>query len=330
MTKLADRAVLITGADGFIGSHLVDAMLERAASVRAFCFYNSNGSLGWLDRLPNDRRAGFEAILGDIRDESRVRRAVAGADLVLHLAALIGIPYSYEAPASYVATNVGGTLNILQAALDAGGVRVVHTSTSEVYGTPDALPITESHPLRPQSPYAASKIGADAICEAFASSYALPVTVLRPFNTFGPRQSARAIIPTILLQLQSGAHELRLGNLAPVRDFTYVSDTVDGFLRMGEADLAPGTTVQLGSGRAISIATLVKMCCELTSYTAPVVVEEQRVRSSGSEIDALVSDPRRASQLLGWTPTVSVEEGLARTGDWLKTEASGDHGRYHV
>jgi UDP-glucose 4-epimerase len=247
-----------------------------------------------------------------------VDAAVAGVDVVLHLAALIAIPYSYAAPRSYVDTNITGTLNVLEAVRHHDVPRLVNTSTSEVYGTPDTLPITETHPLRGQSPYSATKIAADKLCEAFALSFGTPVVTLRPFNTYGPRQSARAVIPTVLRQLLAGARELRLGSLAPQRDFTFVTDTCDGFLRAAGADLEPGTTVQLGTGSTCSIGEIVELCRQVTGSTAEVVTEEERVRPAGSEVEVLLSDPARAKELLGWTPTVSLEEGLRRTADWLR------------
>lgn len=330
--------VLVTGADGFIGSHLVERLVDEGAHVRAFCVYNSNGSLGWLDASApaSGGGRGFEPVLGDVRDPRSVREAVDGVDVVLHLAALIAIPYSYAAPASFVDTNVTGTLHVLEAVRDAGA-RMVHTSTSEVYGTPETVPITEAHPQRGQSPYSATKIAADKLCEAYALSYGTPVTVLRPFNTYGPRQSARAVIPTVLGQLLAGVTRVRLGSLAPRRDFTYVGDTVDGFLRIAGADLAPGTVVQLGTGHSVSIGDLFATCCRVVeragvvgAAAAEAVVDERRVRPAGSEVEVLQSDPARASRLLGWAPTVPLEEGLARTTAWLRDRVDADTAvRYH-
>lgn len=309
---------LVTGADGFIGSHLVERLLDEGADVRAFCVYNSNGSLGWLDDLGPARRNALDVRLGDVRDGRFVRDAVAGVDVVFHLAALIAIPYSYHAPASYVATNVQGTLNVLEAVRDTGTVRMVNTSTSEVYGTPDTVPISEDHALKGQSPYSATKIAGDKLCEAYALSFETPVVTLRPFNTFGPRQSLRAVIPTILGQLLAGAGKVRLGSLDPRRDFSYVADTVDGFVRMAGTELAPGTTVQLGSGQAISIYELFDLCCEVTGTQAEVVGEQARVRPDRSEVQVLLADPSRARELLGWSSSVSLAEGLARTAGWLR------------
>ncbi|MDQ3484551.1 MAG: SDR family NAD(P)-dependent oxidoreductase [Actinomycetota bacterium] len=313
----ATRA-LVTGADGFIGSHLLERLLEDGFDVRAFCAYNSNGSLGWLDGLDPDRRDALDVRLGDVRDARFVRMAVEGVDVVFHLAALIAIPFSYQAPGSFVETNVTGTLNVLEALRDTGAARLVNTSTSEVYGTPETVPITEGHPLKGQSPYSATKIAADKLCEAYALSFGTPVVTLRPFNTFGPRQSARAVIPTILGQLLSGVQEIRLGSLHPRRDFTYVGDTVDGFVRMGAADLAPGATVHLGTGTAASIGEVFELCREITGTGARVVTEDERLRPERSEVAVLLSDPSRARRLLGWEPGVELREGLEHTANWLR------------
>jgi len=312
---LSGKTVLVTGADGFIGSHLVERLAADGADVRAMCLYNSNGSAGWLDDSPV--RSDVDVQLGDIRDAEHVRALVRGADVVLHLAALIAIPYSYVAPRSYVDTNVTGTLNVLEAVRAEGTPRLVHTSTSEVYGTPDTVPITVSHPLRGQSPYSATKIAADKLCESYALSFETPVTVLRPFNTFGPRQSTRAVIPTILNQLLAGVEEVHLGALSPRRDFTYVADTVDGFVRAAGTALDPGTVVQLGTGRTVSIEETFDLCTTVTGSQAKVVSEEQRMRPDGSEVEVLLSDPSQAAELLDWTPQTSLEEGLRRTAEWL-------------
>jgi NAD dependent epimerase/dehydratase len=321
MNSMSGARALVTGADGFIGSHLVERLLDEGAEVRAFCFYNSNATLGWLEELDSNRRDALDVRLGDIRDAGFVRDAVDGVDLVFHLAALIAIPYSYRAPASFVETNVQGTLNVLEAARKSG-VNVINTSTSEVYGTPEAVPITENHPLRAQSPYSATKIAADKLAEAYALSFEVPVITLRPFNTFGPRQSARAVVPTIIGQLLAGAEKVRLGSLTPKRDFTYVSDTVDGFIKTASADVAPGATIQLGTGNTISIGDLFTLCCEITGSLAEVVVEEERIRPAGSEVQILQSDPSQAKALLGWVPQVSLREGLERTAAWLAGRAS--------
>lgn len=322
--RLSNKNVLVTGADGFIGSHLVERLLTETAAVRAFCVYNSSGSYGWLDELAPQLRHDVDVRLGDIRDARSVRNAVAGVDIVFHLAALVAIPYSYQAPESFVDTNVTGTLNILEAIRDADDVRLIHTSTSEVYGTPETVPICETHRLRGQSPYAASKIAADQFCEAYARSFGTEVAILRPFNTYGPRQSARAVIPTILNQLLAGQHEVRLGNIAPRRDLTFVADTVDAFIRMAESELPPGTLVQLGTGTAVSIGELFDLCRTVTECDARVVTDPERVRPTGSEVEILQSDPGRAAELLGWRPRHTLEEGLRETAKWLTPRLDPD------
>lgn len=316
MQTLENVPVLVTGADGFIGSHLVQRLVREGADVRALCLYTSEGGAGWLDTIPDDEREQVDVRLGDVRDSGLVRDLVEDRALVLHLAALIAIPYSYLAPRSFVETNVVGTVNVLEAAR-ATGARVINTSTSEVYGTPDELPIRETHPLKGQSPYSASKIGADKMCEAYARSFDVDVATLRPFNTFGPRQSLRAVIPTVLAQLLAGAERLHLGALSPRRDFTYVEDTVHGFIRAALSDLAPGETVQLGTGTTVSIAELVDVCQTIIGTQAEVTTDEARIRPEGSEVEVLLSDPTYASERLDWHPATSLEEGLRRTADWL-------------
>lgn len=318
MNRLAGKRVLVTGADGFIGSHLVERLVAEGARVRALCVYNSNGSFGWLDEIASADVAQIERRLGDIRDARLVRDMVMDVDIVFHLAALIAIPYSYEAPSSFVETNVVGTMNVLDAARDTANVRVVNTSTSEVYGTPQSLPINVGHPLRAQSPYAATKIAADQLCQSYACSFGLDVVTLRPFNTFGPRQSARAVIPAILSQMLAGRNEIELGNLAPRRDFTYVSDTVDGFVRLATADLPAGTVVQLGTGHAVSIGELFQRCCEVVGTAATALIDPARVRPETGEVTVLLSDPGEAAKILGWRPKVSLTEGLARVAAWLE------------
>jgi NAD dependent epimerase/dehydratase len=332
--SLEGQRVLVTGADGFIGSHVVERLVAAGAVVRAFCLYNSNGSLGWLDESPefltavDDGRA--EVVLGDIRDPEHVARSVGGVDAVLHLAALIAIPFSYVAPRSYVETNIIGTLNVLEAVRRHGTPRLVNTSTSEVYGTPEEVPITESHPLRGQSPYSATKIGADKMCESYALSFDTPVMTLRPFNTFGPRQSTRAVIPTVLSQLLAGAREIRLGDTTPQRDFTFVTDTADGFLRAAVADTEPGATIQLGTGRTVSVGEVVEMCRRVTGSDAEIVTDSDRIRPEGSEVQVLLSDPARALDELGWRPAIGLEDGLAMTADWLRPRVDPrTAGRYH-
>jgi NAD dependent epimerase/dehydratase len=312
------RKVLVTGADGFIGSHLTEALLDAGADVRAFCLYNSNGSLGWLDQLEPNRADSLEVRSGDVRDAGFVSAACDEVEVVFHLAALVAIPYSYLAPESFVDTNVRGTLNVLEAVRRHRSTRLVHTSTSEVYGTPDSLPITERHPLKGQSPYSATKIAADKMCEAYSASYGLPIVVLRPFNTYGPRQSARAVIPTILAQLLSGRRKVRLGNLAPRRDLTYVSDTIRGFLAAGICPGVEGQTIQLGTGRSVSIAEIFDAACQVCRVDATVEQDAARIRPGASEVMVLQSDPTLAKRSLGWQATTSLEDGLAQTAEWIK------------
>lgn len=305
------KRVLVTGAGGFIGSHLSGRLTELGADVRAFLRYTSERNVGMLRHEPS--RADMELLFGDLRDPDSVRRAAKDCEMVFHLAALIGIPYSYEAPREVVETNVLGTLNVL---LAADGAQVVCTSTSEIYGTPESLPITEVDRPRAQSPYAASKIGADALVESMRRSHGVQVGILRPFNTYGPRQSLRAIVPTILAQALAGT-ELRLGSLDPMRDLTYVADTVDGFIRFAELPDFCGRTIQLGSGQAVTIGDLVQLAERVTGRSLDVVVEQQRVRPADSEIPALVSDPSTASDLLGWRAQTDLLEGLQQTADWI-------------
>ena len=325
MSGTAGGRVLVTGADGFMGSHLVERLLADGARVRAFCLYNSNGARGWLDEVPPS--PSLEVRLGDVRDGRFVEEACRDVEVVYHLAALIAIPYSYQAPQSFVETNVTGTLNVLEAARRAGCRRVVHASTSEVYGTAETLPIRETHPLKAQSPYSASKIAADKLCEAYAASYGVPVVVVRPFNTYGPRQSTRAVLPTILTQLLAGADELKLGSLEPRRDLTYVADTIDGFVRAGTADALPaGEVVHLGTGEAVSVQELAERAMAVVGHRARLVRDPERVRPQESEVMALVSDPARAAQRLGWRPRTSLDEGLRRTAEWFRTRLD----RYRV
>lgn len=310
--------VLVTGADGFIGSHLTEALVRSGAQVRAFCMYNSTGSLGWLDELSGAERSGFEPRLGDIRDAGMVDAACDNIDVVFHLAALVAIPYSYRAPESFVDTNVRGTLNVLEAVRRRRVRRLVQTSTSEVYGTPESLPILETHPLQGQSPYSASKIAADKMCQAYHLSFDLPVVTLRPFNTFGPRQSARAVIPAMLAQLLAGRKVIRLGKLTPRRDLTFVDDTVRGFLAAGATPDVEGMTIQLGTGRADSIAEVFDAAVKACGVDARVEEDAARVRPVKSEVMVLQSDPTLAKTLLGWQATTSLEDGLRRTVDWMR------------
>jgi dTDP-glucose 4,6-dehydratase len=309
------KKVLVTGAGGFIGSHLAERLVELGAQVRALVHYNALGSWHWLEHSPLGRE--MEVVTGDITDRDSVRHAVEKREIVFHLAALIAIPYSYQAPASYVRANVEGTLNVLQACREAGVARLLHTSTSEVYGTARVVPIPESHPLQGQSPYSASKIAADKMAEAFYCSFQVPVVTVRPFNTFGPRQSARAIIPTIITQALAG-ETVRLGNLHPTRDLNYVANTVDGFLRAAVAEKVVGETINLGSGREISVGDLALLIGRLLNRPIQIFCEERRLRPQLSEVERLLADNTKARTLLGWTPAVSLEDGLKRTIDWLR------------
>ncbi len=318
--RLEGTPVLVTGADGFIGSHLTEALVRAGARVRAFCVYNSQGSRGWLDHLSPEIEREIDFRLGDVRDARFVEASVQGTDVVFHLAALIAIPYSYMATESFVDTNVRGTLHVLEAARRSGVQRLIQTSTSEVYGTPATLPIRETHPLQGQSPYAASKIAADKLCEAFHCSFDLPVVTLRPFNTFGPRKSARAVIPTILEQLMRGRTRVALGSLDPRRDLTFVSDTVRGFLSAATAEGIEGRTIQLGTGRAESVRDIFEAACRALGVQAEVEQRPERVRPQRSEVMVLQSDPSLAAELLGWSPEVSLEEGLDRTARWMRSE----------
>ena len=309
------QRVLVTGAAGFIGSHLAERLVELGATTRALVHYNSAGSWGWLDQ--SAVKGDIEVVLGDIRDRDSVDSAVNKTEIVFHLAALIAIPYSYNAPLSYVRTNVEGTLNVLQSARSADVSRVVHTSTSEVYGTARSVPISEDHPLQGQSPYSASKIGADKIAESFHLSFGLPVVTVRPFNTYGPRQSARAVIPTIITQALSQS-EIRLGNLEPTRDLNYVADTVEGFIKAAESDSAVGEVINLGTGHEISIGMLASTILETMDKKLPVISENQRARREKSEVERLCADNRKAREILGWRPSFTLEEGLGRTIAWLR------------
>lgn len=329
--SLSGKSVLVTGAEGFIGSHLVERLVVAGANVTCLVQYNADNSLGWLADLETSSRRAITHRFGDVRDAHQMIDITRGKDLVFHLAALISIPHSYEAPLSYAATNILGTANILEACRINAVPKLVLTSTSEVYGTPDETPIVESHPLQAQSPYAASKVAADQLGMSYAASYGMDVAILRPFNTYGPRQSLRAIIPTILAQMLSGQDKLMLGSLHPKRDFTFVTDTADGFIRIAEAPTEPGDIVQLGSGDCVSIGELVEICRKLTGSNLQVVQQDTRVRPSSSEVQVLLADPSKARRVIGWSKTTSLESGLAKTADWLRERATSiDVGRYHV
>ena len=331
------KKVLVTGADGFIGSHLTEELLRRGYDVRAFVFYNSFNSWGWLDHLPREIRNELDVFAGDIRDPHGTRKAMDGCDGVLHLAALIGIPYSYHSPDTYVDTNIKGTLNVLQAARELGTRRVVHTSTSEVYGTARFVPITEEHPLIGQSPYSATKIAADQMALAFNLSFGTPVTVLRPFNTYGPRQSARAVIPTIVTQIANGERRLKLGSISPTRDFSFVADTVSGFIAALEAEKCEGEVINLGSNFEISIRETVELIAGLMQADVDVGVDEDRVRPQASEVERLWADNSKARKLLDWSPAYAsldgLKRGLSATIEWFtdpRNLGSFKHDRYNV
>lgn len=313
--------ILVTGADGFIGSHLTEVLVRRGFDVRAFVYYNSFNSWGWLDHADPKIKNTLDVFSGDIRDPHGVREAMRGCDVVLHLAALIAIPFSYHSPDTYVDTNVKGTLNVLQAARDLGGVKVIHTSTSEVYGTARFVPITEEHPLLGQSPYSASKIGADQLAYSFFASFGLPVTIVRPFNTYGPRQSARAVIPTIITQIASGQRRIKLGAVHPTRDFNYVEDTVEGFIRAASSNSGVGEFVNFGSNFEISIGDTARLIAEIMGAQIEIVSDEERLRPVNSEVERLWASNAKAKQLFSWQPAHGGAEGfrrgLQKTVNWF-------------
>jgi dTDP-glucose 4,6-dehydratase len=319
--KLDSKKILVTGADGFIGSHVVEMLVRAGHDVRAFVLYNSFGSWGWLDQTTPEVHGKFEVVAGDIRDPHGVSSAVKGCGVVLHLAALIAIPYSYHSPATYVDTNVTGTLNVVQAARQLDVERVVVTSTSEVYGTARFVPITEDHPLQGQSPYSASKIGADAIALSYHLSFGTPVTVLRPFNTYGPRQSARAVIPTIIGQIASGSRNIKLGALSPTRDFTFVEDTARGFLQAAACDEIVGQVTNIGGGFEISIGDTAQLIAEVMQARVEFELDEQRVRPATSEVERLWASTKKAERAMGWAPQYAGKDGfrrgLERTAAWF-------------
>jgi NAD dependent epimerase/dehydratase len=319
---LKGKRVLVTGSDGFIGSHLTEALLDCGCDVRAFVFYNSFNSWGWLDTISAEKRAALDVFAGDVRDPNGVREACKGVDVVFHLAALIGIPFSYHSPDSYVDTNVKGTLNVLQAVRDLGIERVVVTSTSEVYGTARYVPIDEAHPLQGQSPYSASKIGADKMAESFVRSFSSPVITARPFNTYGPRQSASAVIPTIVSQLLSGNTRVELGALTPTRDLTYVTDTAAGFIALASCDDAIGREVNMGNGREISVGDLAALIAEAAGTGIEIVSAEERHRPERSEVERLLAETTLMRSLTGWEPKVALREGLERVVEWFSDPAN--------
>ncbi len=312
------KKVLVTGSDGFIGSHLTEQLVREGYDVRAFTFYNSFNTWGWLDSLPKDILSQIEIFSGDVRDPNGVREAMKGVDEVFHLAALIAIPFSYHSPDSYVDTNIKGTLNVLQAARELDTQRVLVTSTSEVYGTAQYVPIDEKHPYQGQSPYSATKIGADRLAESFYRSFNLPVTIVRPFNTYGPRQSARAVIPTIISQLLAGRETIKLGSLTPTRDFNYVKDTVAGFIALSQSEKAIGQEVNIATMQEISIGELAWTIIAQINPKAQIVCDEQRLRPEKSEVNRLLGDNTKIKSITDWTPKYTFEQGIAETITWIR------------
>ena len=318
MSKIGKhKKILVTGADGFIGSHLVEKLMDDGCEIRAFVYYNSFNSWGWLDTLPKEKLKNIEIFAGDIRDPNGVRQAMKGVDLVYHLAALIAIPYSYHSPDNYVDTNIKGTLNILQAAREFNTQRILVTSTSEVYGTAQFVPITELHPRQPQSPYSATKIGADCIAESFYRSFDMPITIVRPFNTYGPRQSARAVIPTIITQLLSGKAEIKLGATHPTRDLLFVKDTVSGFVEISKSSSLIGEDVNIATSTEISVGDLANMIIKKTGKSATIISDDQRLRPEKSEVERLFGSNEKILKHTLWKPTTSLEQGLMMTIDWF-------------
>ncbi len=312
------KKILVTGSDGFIGSHLTEELIKKGYEVKAFVYYNSFNNWGWLDTFPKDILDEIEIFQGDVRDPNGVREAVKGVDAIMHLAALIAIPYSYHSPDMYVDTNIKGTLNVLQAARDLGNIRVLSTSTSEVYGTAKYVPIDENHPFQGQSPYSATKIGADRLVESFYRSFELPATIVRPFNTYGPRQSARAVIPTIITQLLAGREEIKLGSLTPTRDFNFVKDTVNGFIKIYESDKTIGEEINIATQNEISIGEMAKELINQINPNARIICDEQRIRPENSEVNRLLGCNKKIMELTDWKPQYTFEEGLAETIKFLR------------
>lgn len=318
--SLKGKRVFVTGADGFIGSHLIELLVAEGAQVRAMVYYNSWNACGWLKDVPEALMSNVELFVGDIRDSERVRQGVAGCEFVFHLSSLIAIPYSYDAPRSYVETNVVGALNVLQACRESDSLtRLVHVSTSEVYGSAQTVPIAESHPLVGQSPYSASKIAADKMAESFYLSFSLPVVTARPFNTFGPRQTARAVIPTIASQLLAGKQELKLGSLSPTRDFNFATDTARGMLALALCKEAEGEVVNIGSGEEWSIARTLEMLCEITGRHPRIITDETRIRPEKSEVNRLLADNSKIHRLTGWKSEIPFQQGLEKTVRWIES-----------
>jgi len=318
--ELKGKKVLVTGADGFIGSHLVENLIDKGCKVKAFVYYNSFNSWGWLDSFPKEKLSEIEIFAGDIRDPNGVRKAVENTEVVFHLASLIAIPFSYHSPDSYVDTNIKGTLNILQATKEAKTEKVLVTSTSEVYGTAMYVPIDEKHPFQGQSPYSATKIGADRLSESFYRSFNLPVSIVRPFNTYGPRQSARAVIPTIITQLLNGSTEIHLGNLNPTRDFVFVKDTAEGFVQIAQSDNTVGQEINIATGEEISVGVLAQTLIDLINPNAKIVTESERLRPDKSEVERLLGDNRKLQSLTQWKPGSNLRQGLSQTIEWFKVK----------
>ena len=315
---LKNKKVLVTGADGFIGSHLAELLLEKAGGVKAFVYYNSFNSWGWLDSLPGEKLKNMEVFAGDIRDPNGVRKAIENVDVVFHLAALIAIPFSYHSPDSYVDTNIKGTLNVLQASRDLNVEKLLVTSTSEVYGTAQYVPIDEKHPYQGQSPYSATKIGADRLAESFYRSFELPVSIVRPFNTYGPRQSARAFIPTVITQLLSGIQKIKLGDITPTRDLNYCKDTVDAFVKIAESDKTIGEEINIAAQTEHAIGDVAKQLIGMINPKAGIEEDAQRIRPDKSEVRRLLGSNKKITELTGWKPRYSLEAGLAETVEWFK------------
>ena len=328
--KLSGKRVLITGADGFIGSHLTEELLAQGCQVRAFVYYNSFNSWGWLDTLSKDKLDQIEIFSGDVRDPNGVRTAMKNIDVVLHLAALIAIPFSYHSPDSYIDTNVKGTLNIVQAAKDLGVERVLVTSTSEVYGTAQFVPITELHPRQPQSPYSASKIGADCIAESFYRSFGTPVTIVRPFNTYGPRQSARAVIPTIITQLLNGMESIKLGDITPTRDLLFVKDTAKAFCAIAECDALVGQDCNIATQSEITVGDLAQSIIDQINPAAKIITDETRLRPEKSEVFRLFGSKEKISQLTPWQPEYTLEKGIAETIEWFRNPSNLSQYKAHI
>lgn len=328
------KKILVTGADGFIGSHLVERLVSMGCDVRAFVLYNSFNSWGWLDHSSKENKKKFEVFTGDIRDPNGVRKAMEGCDIVFHLAALIAIPYSYHSPDTYIDTNIKGTLNVVQAAHNLGIERVIHTSTSEVYGTAQFVPITEEHPLQGQSPYSASKIGADQIAISFQRSFKTPVVIVRPFNTYGPRQSARAVIPTIISQIAAGSNKIHLGSLYPTRDFSYVADTVQGFISAANCNEAVGEVINIGSNFEISIGNMANLIAEIMEKDITIETDDKRIRPSTSEVERLFAGTDKAKSLFNWNPEYSgidgFKKGIKKTVEWFTDPKNLAHYKHDI